>query len=77
MLTKLFSKMAEEFQNVNMVEGDTTQIIIKKLKDTNVECYSAFMFELGEEYKGRFGTTLKKDNDSSLWFHNQIVGFLK
>lgn len=35
------------------------------------------MFELGEKYKHLFGEKLKNASDPALWFHNQIVGFLK
>lgn len=75
-LTKLFSKLVEEFGLIQMVDGDNITTILEKLEEANAECYSSFMFKLGAAYKDKFGASLKAACDSSLWFHNQIVGFL-
>jgi hypothetical protein len=75
-LTRLFSKMIEEFENIKMVDGDDITTVIKKLLNENTDCYSSFMFELGARYKDKFGPTLSEAGDTTLWWHGQIVGFL-
>jgi len=75
-LTLMFGKFVEEFKNIQMVDGDTVQSVIEKLNEANAECFSAFMFELGNRYKSKFGATLRSAGDQQRWFHSQIVGFL-
>lgn len=75
-LTFLFGKMIEEVRNVQLVDGDSIASITEKLEGENAECYTVFMYQVANVLKNEFGETLKAAGDPSLWFHNQIIGFL-
>lgn len=76
MLTKLFAKMIEELNLIDINEGDDIQTISQKLDNEITECYTTFMWKTASEYKCKFGDTLKNDVDKSLWLQNHIVGLL-
>lgn len=75
-LTALFAKMIEEIDLIEVTDNDTVGSLTDKLDEANMECYTTFMWGLAARYKEKFGATLKSAGDPTLWFHNQIIGFL-
>lgn len=75
-VTSIFHKMITEFKNIVMDDKDNVVSLTEKLKDGNADCFTAHMFKIGTMYKEDYGATLRGAGDTSLWFHNQIVGLL-
>lgn len=73
---KLFEKLIGELRNVDLADTDTITSVIEKVEDANAFWFSSFMFQLGAEYKSRFGTVLAGAADVSQWFPAKINGLL-
>ncbi len=75
-LAFMFGRYISELKNIQIIDGDNVATIRAKVSAANEDCYTEFMYNTAEVFRAEFGTTLSSAGDPTLWFHNQIVGFL-
>ncbi len=74
--SKMFEMMIQELKNIEITDNDTLTTITTKLGEANTDCCSKFMFEIGAEYKPKFGLVLTSAADVGQYFHARILGQL-
>ena len=76
-LVEIFKNVVKELSEIEINDSNTTlQNIIDQLKE-NDESFAAFIFELANLEKHKFGKTLSDAVDKKAWFQGQLTGSVK
>lgn len=74
-LMKFFTRMIEEMSVFDIADYNDIPMLIEDIDASySPECYTSFMYTVSENYKNKFGTSLKHAGDTTRWFHQQIIG---